>query len=61
MKEPELRDAFQVLNRMETGINYDLSDLTGRQLEYIDIIQNAKNEFQMKQKKKHEQKMRRMK
>lgn len=45
---------------MDTGINYNLDDLTGKQLEYIDIVQNAKNEFQMKQKKNREQKMRRM-
>jgi len=60
VKEPGLQDAFQVLNRMETGINYNMDDLTGRQLEYIDIIQNAKNEFQMQEKKKLEQKKRRM-
>jgi len=45
---------------MDTGINYDLNDLTGKQLEYIDIVQNARNEFQMQEKKKLEQKKRRM-
>lgn len=53
MKEKEIQKALKYMNRMEAGLTYRPDDLTAKEIQYIDIVQSGKNEFQMEEQQKN--------